>query len=68
MKQRLALTDRELTILKLHSRGYRASDIAAELALSPKTIHNAVQMIKDKFDVQNFDAALKTANSHGLLW
>jgi DNA-binding CsgD family transcriptional regulator len=63
----LALTERELTILRLQNRGYRALDIAAELALSAKTVHGSVKAIKDKFGAENIGAALKIADSYGLL-
>lgn len=66
-RQRLALSDMEISILVLQNREYRGVDIACELGLSPKTVHNAVRKIKEKFGAVNIRAALIAAESLGLI-
>lgn len=65
--QKFDLSPKEIAILKLLNREYRASDIARELNVSPKTIHNHVRTIKDKFGTNSVGAAVKKAASYGLL-
>lgn len=65
--ERLALGEIELQVVRLQSKGYRASDIAVELGLSAKTVHNHTRLVKEKFCVDNIGDAIKVADSYGLL-
>lgn len=66
-RRRLALSDLELMILSLQRREYRGSDIASELNVSAKTIHNAVRTIKEKFGAASIGMALSAAEAYGLI-
>jgi len=67
MMQKLKLTESETTLLQYHRAGYRARDIANELSISLKAVHNRVRIVKEKFDVENIAAAVRLATSYGLL-
>ncbi len=47
------LSPRELDVLKLIGQGFGASDIAGELNLSVKTIHNYRDHLKEKLDMES---------------
>lgn len=66
-RQRFQLSDTEIAILTLQRREYRGADIACELGVSPKTVHNAVRRIKEKFGAANISGALYAAESYGLI-
>jgi DNA-binding CsgD family transcriptional regulator len=68
MLARLRLSKREIDILRLQQRGYRAVDIGRELSLSPKSVHNQVRTLKEKFEADSIGAVVKAARSHGLLY
>ena len=67
MMERLSLTESETMLLQLHRDGYRAQDIADELGISVKAVHNRVRVVKEKFNVDNIGTALRLAASYGLL-
>lgn len=60
------LTDREADVLKLVVAGYTARQIAARLALSPRTVENHVQHMLRKLDVPNRAALVRHAIENGL--
>jgi DNA-binding NarL/FixJ family response regulator len=63
----LALSTRELDVLRLVARGLGNRDIAAELALSFHTVKNHVQNIFRKIDVNGRMEAVDRARRHGWL-
>ena len=56
-----ALSDRELEIFTLMGKGYKASDIAKKLHISPKTVDAHRNHIKDKFNLQNISDVVRYA-------
>jgi DNA-binding NarL/FixJ family response regulator len=48
-----SLTEREREVLRLLSEGHRASDIARELVISPKTVATHIQRVLKKLDVHD---------------
>lgn len=63
----LALSTRELDVLRLIARGLGNRDIAARLSLSFHTIKNHVQNIFRKIDVNGRMEAVERARRHGWL-
>jgi HD-GYP domain-containing protein (c-di-GMP phosphodiesterase class II) len=61
------LTARELDVLRLVARGLSTKEIAARLAVSPKTAGNHIEHIYAKIDATNRVAASLFAVQHGLL-
>jgi DNA-binding NarL/FixJ family response regulator len=61
------LTRRELEVLRLLGSGKRAPEIAAELAISPKTVSSHIQNIFRKLDVHSRAQAVARAYEHGLV-
>jgi HD-GYP domain-containing protein (c-di-GMP phosphodiesterase class II) len=61
------LTAREVEVLKLLARGLSNRQIAARLAISPKTTGNHVEHIYTKIDASNRATASLFAMQHGLL-
>lgn len=61
------LTEREREILALIAAGYTSKKIAAQLALSPKTIDNHRSRIIEKLQVNNCAEAVTYALQHGLI-
>jgi DNA-binding NarL/FixJ family response regulator len=63
-KMEVELTPRELEVVKLICREYTASEIAAELGISPRTVEahkwNIMQKIRAKSSIGIFIFALKT--------
>lgn len=47
------LSKRERQVLQLFAAGYRASEIAAKLFVSDKTVHTHKARVKVKFDVND---------------
>jgi DNA-binding NarL/FixJ family response regulator len=56
-----ALSDRELEIFTLMGKGFKASDIAKKLHISPKTVDAHRNHIKDKFNLKNVSDVVKYA-------
>jgi DNA-binding NarL/FixJ family response regulator len=48
-----SLTEREREVLRLLSEGHRATDIAQELVISPKTVATHIQRVLKKLDVHD---------------
>jgi HD-GYP domain-containing protein (c-di-GMP phosphodiesterase class II) len=61
------LTPREIEVLRLLARGLSTKQIAAELALSPKTAGNHIEHIYAKIETTSRAAASLFAVRHGLL-
>lgn len=61
-----SLTKRELEVLDLLAQGYRNSQIAKRLFLSPKTVRNYVSNIFSKIDVADRVQAIIWAKNHGM--
>ena len=62
-----SLSDRELQVLRLVSRGLTAEQIAELLHLSPRTVANHKARVFAKLGVQNQSHAVATAMREGLL-
>jgi len=60
------LTDRELDVLRLISKGFNNSDIAKHLHLSEGTVRNHVSAILEKLGVSDRTQAAVIAIQHGL--
>jgi DNA-binding NarL/FixJ family response regulator len=60
------LTQRELEVLRLVAAGHTNREIAAELHLSPRTVHNHLAHILTKTKTANRTAASAFALRHGL--
>jgi DNA-binding NarL/FixJ family response regulator len=60
------LTERELDVLRLISKGVNNSDIASQLHLSEGTVRNRVSVILEKLDVADRTQAAVIAIQHGL--
>jgi len=61
------LTEREQQVLQLLVEGYTNTDIAARLALSPKTVHTYRARIMDKLQVQTTVGLVRFAIRYGLI-
>jgi HD-GYP domain-containing protein (c-di-GMP phosphodiesterase class II) len=61
------LTAREVEVLQLLARGQANKQIAARLAVTPKTVSNHVEHIYDKIGVSSRAAATLYATQHGLM-
>ena len=61
------LTQREIEVLRLASRGMTNREMGEELSISPKTIDHHVQHIYDKIGVSTRAAAALYAMEHNLL-
>jgi DNA-binding NarL/FixJ family response regulator len=61
------LTKRELDVLRQLAAGKRATEIAAELEISPKTVASHVQSILGKFGVRSRAQAVARAYERGLV-
>lgn len=60
------LSDREREILNLLAQGYKNSEIASRLVLSPKTVRNHVSNILSKLEVADRAEAILRAREAGL--
>jgi DNA-binding NarL/FixJ family response regulator len=60
------LTERELDVLRLISKGVNNSDIASQLHLSEGTVRNRVSVILEKLGVADRTQAAVIAIQHGL--
>ncbi len=60
------LTPRELEVLELISKGYKNSEIAGELYISPKTVRNHITRIFSKLQVDSRGKAIVLAREAGL--
>lgn len=61
----VALTERELEILRLVAEGRNNADIAAQLVLSEKTVRNHISLMFDKLHVSNrIEAAAYASRYH----
>ena len=61
------LTDREIEVLRLISRGLRNREVADRLYISPKTVDHHVEHIYGKIGVRTRPAAVLFAMEHDLL-
>jgi ATP/maltotriose-dependent transcriptional regulator MalT len=61
------LTDRQLDILRLISRGLNDREIAAALVVSEHTVHRHVANILQRLDLPSRAAAVAYAGNHGML-
>ncbi len=61
------LTAREVEVLRLVAQGHSTKQIAAALAMSPKTAGNHIEHIYTKIDATNRVTASLFALQHGLL-
>jgi len=61
------LTAREVEVLRLLARGLATKEIAARLAITPKTAGNHIEHIYSKIDARSRVAASLYAVEHGLL-
>ncbi len=61
------LSEREREVLKLLALGHTASDIAEQLALSPKSVETYRARIMEKLDLDSRPALVKYALARGLL-
>lgn len=61
------LDAREVEVFKLMAQGYTNTEIASELDLSPKTISNTSQAIKEKLGVHRPADITRLAVRHGLI-
>jgi DNA-binding NarL/FixJ family response regulator len=61
------LTEREVEVLRLISRGTTNRAVAEQLVISPKTVGRHVENIYTKIDVSSRAAAALFALEHGLL-
>jgi DNA-binding CsgD family transcriptional regulator len=61
------LTEREIEVLRLASRGYSNREMGELLSISPKTVGHHVQHIYDKIGVSTRAAAALYAMEHDLL-
>ncbi|MBQ4184325.1 MAG: response regulator transcription factor, partial [Bacteroidales bacterium] len=61
------LTERELEILDLLSKGYTAPQIAEALSLSTETIRWYRKKLIEKFDVSNTASLISAAKEYGLI-
>lgn len=63
----LPVTDRELEVLRLMSRGMSNQDIADQLDISPYTVRNYVSAVYDKLGVGSWREAVAWAWQRGLV-
>jgi len=63
----MALTAREVEVLRLVAQGLSNKDIAARLVISPKTTGNHIEHIYTKIGASNRATASLFAMQHGLL-
>jgi two-component system, NarL family, nitrate/nitrite response regulator NarL len=63
----LALTERELEVLRLTAEGLSAPGIAERLHLSPTTVKTHLQRVYEKLGVSDRAAAVATAMRQGML-
>ena len=61
------MTDREVEVLRLVSRGLSAKQVASRLVISPKTARNHIEHIYTKIGVSNRAGASLFAVQQGLL-
>jgi len=61
------LSQRELQVLIMISRGMRTNKISEKLSLSPKTISTYRKRLHEKLDVSNDVEMMHLAIKHGLL-
>ena len=64
---RKSLTDREIEVLKLLSKGMLNKEIARELFISEKTVKNHISNIFRKLDVQDRTQAAVYAIKHRIV-
>ncbi len=62
-----AVTEREIEVLKLAARGDSNKEIAAKLAVSPRTVQSHLRNIFDKLEVASRTQAVITGLRHGWL-
>jgi DNA-binding NarL/FixJ family response regulator len=65
-KRGVTLSDREMSVLRLLVRGIGNVDIAARLAISPKTVSTYKTRLLHKLDLRNLVDLVEYAKSNGL--
>jgi len=65
-KRGVALSEREMSVLRLLVRGIGNVDIAAKLAISPKTVSTYKTRLLRKLDLRNLVDLVEYAKSNGL--
>ena len=66
-KQRVELTERQLTVLRLICEGLTTKDLAAQLNISVKTAEFHRGRLLNVFGVKNTVQLVRTAIRHGLI-
>ena len=66
-KQRVGLTERQLTVLRLICEGLTTKDLAAQLNISVKTAEFHRGRLLTVFGVKNTVQLVRTAIRHGLI-
>ena len=61
------LTEREIEVLRLLSRGRSMKEIGRALGISPKTVDNHIQHIYPKIEVKTRAGAVLFAIEHGIV-
>ncbi len=61
------LTDREREVMKLIAEGYRTKDIAAQLAVSPRTVETHRTNLMKKLDLTSVSAVTAYAIANGII-
>lgn len=65
--EELPLTTKEIKVLALAAEGHKATEIATELSLSPRTIETHLQFIRAKLGTKNNVHSVTVAFKRGLL-
>lgn len=63
----VALTPRELELLKLLARGYTYREVAEDLNVSSHTVNSHIKNLYRKLSVKSKNEAIYTATQHGIL-
>ncbi|PTQ12353.1 helix-turn-helix transcriptional regulator [Sphingomonas oleivorans] len=61
------LTERELLVLALVSKGYSAKEVAQELRIAPRTVEKHIDHVRLKIRARNRTHMVAQAISRGLL-
>ena len=62
-----SLTNREREVLRLTARGHTAKEMGKQLGLSPKTVRNHLDRVKQKLKVQNKSDLIRYALENELI-
>ena len=61
------LSDRQFQVLCLLAEGKRAVEVAAQMALSPKTVHTHRKSIEKKMQLRTYEEYARYGRQHGLV-